>query len=161
MEYKKISIDYKDRSGYACGFEAENTTEDIQCNLQYTINRLQHRYGFDDMEIIEEAEMVKDFDGLEEILKKLPIRKLVIKKYNKYIIEGGKLELILSLEEDGYKPDFENFINDILYFMEFEEGKDLYEEINNAYDGVGFDDCKRLEAIFDVLKQNGYTISNF
>ena len=158
MEYKHIEVDYKDRSGYKCGFDAINNVEDIRNSLNYTVTRLQRKFNVELDEEIEMVNSVNDFEGVREILNRLPIRNLKVKEYNKYMIEGGKCELYIELESLGYKPDFENFINEILHFMEFEEGKDLYEGINSAYDSAGFDDNKRLQSIFDVLERHGYTI---
>ena len=158
MEYKHIEVNYKDKSGDNCGFNAVNDAKDIRNGLGYTMTRLQSKFNVQLDEEIEMMNSVNDFEGVREILNRLPIRNLKVKEYNKYMIEGGKYELYIELESLGYKPDFENFINEILYFMEFEEGKDLYEEINTAFDGAGFDDDNRLQAIFDVLEHHGYTI---
>ena len=158
MEYKHIEVNYKDKGGYNCGFNAVNDAKDIRHGLGYTVTRLQSKFNVQLDEEIEMMNSVNDFEGVREILNRLPIRNLKVKEYNKYMIEGGKYELYIELESLGYKPDFENFINEILSFMEFEEGKDLYEEINTAFDGAGFDDDNRLQAIFDVLEHHGYTI---
>ena len=45
MEYKHIEVNYKDKSGYNCGFNAVNDAKDIRNGLGYTVTRLQSKFN--------------------------------------------------------------------------------------------------------------------